>query len=55
MIIDGFTMVGASINGYQLTAEELLASMSSIVPQFVAAESSCGYSVDRRPAASASS
>ena len=29
MIIDGFTMVGASINGYQLTAEDLLASMSS--------------------------
>lgn len=29
MITDGFTMVGTSINGYQLAAEELLASMSS--------------------------
>jgi uncharacterized protein len=29
LLIDGFTMVGISINGYQLGAEELLASMSS--------------------------
>jgi uncharacterized protein len=28
LIIDGFTMVGTSINGYHLAAEELLASMS---------------------------
>ena len=29
MIVDGLTMLGASINGYRLGAEELLASMDS--------------------------
>ena len=29
MIVDALTMVGTSINGYRLTAEELLGSMRS--------------------------
>jgi hypothetical protein len=29
LIVDGLTIVGSSINGYRLKAEELLASMDS--------------------------